>query len=53
MGRFEIHYDFNRVITRVAESMGMTPKEVTAFSKSPQTVKARALLCYWAYRKHG
>jgi len=34
-------YDFDRVISRVAESMGMDPKEVTAFGKSPQTVKAR------------
>jgi REP element-mobilizing transposase RayT len=39
-------YDFDRVICRVAESMGMDPKEVTAFGKSPQTVKARALLCF-------
>ena len=46
-------YDFNRVISRVAESMGMPPEEVTAFGKSPQTVKARALLCYWAHRKLG
>jgi len=36
-----LEYDFDRVISRVAESMGMDPKEVTAFGKSPQTVKAR------------
>jgi putative transposase len=46
-------YDFNRVISRVAESMGMAPKEVTGLGKSPQTVKARALLCFWAHRKLG
>ncbi|MBI4773304.1 MAG: hypothetical protein HY788_03830 [Deltaproteobacteria bacterium] len=45
--------NFNRVISRVAASMSMNPKEVTAFGKSPQTVKARALLCYWAHRKLG
>jgi len=27
--------------------------EVTAFGKSPQTVKARSLLCFWAHRKLG
>jgi putative transposase len=46
-------YDFNRVVSRVAESMGIAPDEVTAFGKSPRTVKARALLCYWAHRKLG
>ena len=46
-------YDFNWVVSRVAESMGMLPEEVTAFGKSPRTVKARALLCYWAHRKLG
>jgi len=46
-------YDFNWVVSRVAESMGMVPEEVTAFGKSSRTVKARALLCYWAHRKLG
>jgi REP element-mobilizing transposase RayT len=46
-------YDFNWVVSRVAESMGMVAEEVTAFGKSPRTVKARALLCYWAHRKLG
>lgn len=31
----------------------MAPEEVTAFDKSPVTVKARALLCFWAHRKLG
>jgi len=27
--------------------------QVTAFGKSPQIVKARSLLCFWAHRKLG
>ena len=46
-------YDFNRVVQRVAEVMSMGIEEVTAFGKSPQTVKARSLLCFWANRKLG
>ncbi|MFC1896201.1 transposase [Thermodesulfobacteriota bacterium] len=46
-------YDFNRVVERVAEVMSMAIEEVTAFGKSPQTVKARGLLCFWAHRKLG
>ena len=46
-------YDFNRVIQRVAEVMGMEIEQVTAFGKSPPTVKARSLLCFWAHRKLG
>jgi hypothetical protein len=33
--------------------MGLTAEQVRAFGKSPQTVKARALLCSWAHRKLG
>jgi len=46
-------YDFDRTVVRVAEVMGMTPGQVTAFGKSPQTVEARSLLCFWAHRKLG
>jgi hypothetical protein len=46
-------YDFNRVVQRVAQLLDMVPDEVTAYGKSPQTVKARALLCFWAQRKLG
>ena len=46
-------YDFERVVQRVAQVLGMEPKEVTALGKSPRTVKARALLCFWAHRKLG
>ncbi len=43
-------YDFDRAVQRVAQVLDMEPNEVTAFGKSPQTVKARALLCFWAHR---
>jgi len=33
--------------------MSMGIEEVTASGKSPQTVKARGLLCFWAHRKLG
>ena len=46
-------YDFDRAAQRVAEVSGMAPDEVTAYGKSPRTVKARALLCFWAHRKLG
>jgi REP element-mobilizing transposase RayT len=46
-------YDFNRLIERVAEVMEMERDQITAFGKSPQTVKARSLLCFWAHRKLG
>ena len=46
-------YDFDRITERVAEVMSMEIEQVTAFGKSPQTVKARSLLCFWANRKLG
>ena len=46
-------YDFDRVVLRVAEVMGMRPDQVTAFGKSPRTVTARSLLCFWTHRKLG
>ncbi len=46
-------YDFYRVARRVAEVMAMEIEQVTAFGKSPQTVKARSLLCFWAHQKLG
>jgi hypothetical protein len=33
--------------------MGMEPDEVMAFGKSPERVRARAILCFWAHRKLG
>ena len=46
-------YDFDRVAQRVAKIMAMEIEQVMAFGKSPQTVKARSLLCFWAHRKIG
>jgi REP element-mobilizing transposase RayT len=46
-------YDFGRVVARVAREMDMLPEEVTASGKSPRTVQARALLCFWAHRQLG
>ena len=46
-------YDFSRAVERVAEVMGIGIDQVTAYGKSPQTVKARSLLCFWAHRKLG
>ena len=46
-------YDFDRVAQRVAEGMEIEIEQVKAFGKSPQTVKARSLLCFWAHRKLG
>lgn len=46
-------YDFNRAVDRVAQVLDMDPNDVTAYGKSPQTVQARALLCFWAHRKLG
>lgn len=46
-------YDFDRVVRRVSQVLGMGPDEVMAYGKSPARVKARALLCFWAHRKLG
>ena len=46
-------YDLDRVAQRVAELMSLEIEQVTAFGKSPQTVKARSLLCFWLHRKVG
>lgn len=46
-------YDFNRLVKRVAKVMDIEIEQVTAFGKSPTTVRARSLLCFWAHRKLG
>ena len=46
-------YDFNWVKERVAELLGLEPDQVTASDKSPQTVRARSLLCFWVHRELG
>ena len=45
--------DFDQMVSRVAKVLNLTPDQVTAQSKSPQTVQARSLLCFWAHRKLG
>jgi predicted transcriptional regulator len=45
--------DFAQVVFRVAEVLKITPDQVTAYGKSPRTVQARSLLCFWAHRKLG
>jgi putative transposase len=46
-------YGFDRIVYRVAQVLSMEPNEVVALDKSPLTVRARALLCFWAHRKLG
>ena len=46
-------YDFDCTVQRVAKVLDMEPDKVTGYGKSPHTVKARALLCFWAHRKLG
>jgi hypothetical protein len=46
-------YDFERIVHRVAQVLAIQPRNVTASDKSPRTVKARALLCFWLHRKLG
>jgi len=46
-------YDFDRLTARVAEVMEMEIEQATALGKSPQTVQARNLLCFWAHRRLG
>ncbi len=46
-------YDFERVVRRVAEVLAMDVAGVMALGKSPQTVKARSLLCFWVHRRLG
>lgn len=46
-------YDFERAVKRVSEVLNISVDDVMASNKSPGTVKARALLCFWAHRKLG
>jgi len=46
-------YDFDAAAKRVAEVLSLDVSQVTSAGKSPQTVKARSLLCFWAHRKLG
>jgi len=46
-------YDFDAVIRRVSELMGIDPEEILRPNKQPRTVKARSLVCYWCNRELG
>jgi REP element-mobilizing transposase RayT len=46
-------YDLEQVTNRVSFLLDINPKQVWAYGKHRQTVKARSLLCYWAIRKLG
>jgi REP-associated tyrosine transposase len=46
-------YDFNRVVFRVVEVMGIRPAQVTAPGITPEIVRARELLCFWVHIKLG
>jgi putative transposase len=46
-------YDFNWLVTRVAQLMKLEPKDILSAGKYPQRVRARSLLCYWGARELG
>lgn len=39
--------DFEKTVSRVAEVLGIMPSDVLSRTKTPHSVKARSLLCYW------
>jgi len=46
-------YDFDTVVDRVAEVLGMNRAEVLSSGRQPHKVNARSLLCFWASRELG
>ncbi len=46
-------FDFDFVVKRVAEVLGMDKTEVLSSGRHPHRVKARSLLCFWASRDLG
>jgi hypothetical protein len=46
-------YDFNKVVMRVGEIVGLEAGRITTPSKQPRRSGARALVCYWATRELG
>jgi chromosomal replication initiation ATPase DnaA len=46
-------YDFDRVVRRVGELLGMEPREILTRGRQDRRVKARSLVCYWAVRELG
>jgi len=41
-------YDFQKVVSRAGELIGLKVEEVIKPGKQPQRVQARSLVCYWA-----
>jgi len=46
-------YDFNIVVDRVAEVLGVNRAEVLSSGRQPHRVQARSLVCFWASREFG
>lgn len=46
-------YDFDTVVARVAEALGIEKADVLSAGRQPIRVKARRLLCFWASRELG
>ena len=46
-------YDFQKVVIRAGELIGMDVEEVIKPGKQPQRVQARSLACYWAVLELG
>jgi REP element-mobilizing transposase RayT len=44
-------YDFEKVVSRVAEVFGMKADQIRTASKQPQRVNSRSLVCYWAVKE--
>ena len=46
-------FDFQKVLHRVGELLGIDPQEILQTGKQPLRVKARSLVCYWAVKELG
>jgi len=46
-------YNFEWLLSRVADKCGLTPRELLIGGKQRNIVQARSLLCYWGTREFG
>jgi putative transposase len=46
-------YDFDKIIQRVAGLLDMSEAEVLSPARRRAVVKARSMVCYWAYKHLG
>jgi chromosomal replication initiation ATPase DnaA len=46
-------YDFNKIVQRVADLLDMSEPEVLSLARRRAVVKARSMVCYWAYQHLG